>query len=100
MAAQLEVRAEQLGAEMERSGQVLTAMSEGVLLMDADGRPLLRGNPAAGMILGADLQGMEGTAARGGGSLVPRAGSGAEGAGERRGHHRGARTCPSAGRCR
>jgi two-component system phosphate regulon sensor histidine kinase PhoR len=59
MAAQLEIRAGQLGAEMERSGQVLTAMSEGVLLMDSDGR-LLRGNPAAGMILGVDLRGMDG----------------------------------------
>jgi two-component system, OmpR family, phosphate regulon sensor histidine kinase PhoR len=60
MAAQLEVRAGQLGAEMERSGQVLASMSEGVLLMDAGGR-LLRSNPAAGKILGADLQGIEGT---------------------------------------
>jgi two-component system phosphate regulon sensor histidine kinase PhoR len=60
MAAQLESRAEQLGAEMERSGRVLEAMSEGVLLIDADGR-LLRWNPAAETILGARLAGMEGS---------------------------------------
>ncbi len=59
MAAQLEIRAGQLGAEMERSGQVLAAMSEGVLLMDSDER-LVRANPAAGLILGVDLEGMEG----------------------------------------
>jgi two-component system phosphate regulon sensor histidine kinase PhoR len=60
MAAQLEIRAGQLGAEMERSAQVLTAMSEGVLLMDSDER-LVRANPAAGLILNVQLEGMEGT---------------------------------------
>jgi len=60
MAAQLESRAGQLGAEMERSLQVLAAMSEGVLLVDAEGR-LLRGNPAAERILNVDLQGIEGS---------------------------------------
>jgi two-component system phosphate regulon sensor histidine kinase PhoR len=59
MAAQLETRAGQLGAEMERSSQVLAAMSEGVLLMDSDER-LVRANPAAGVILGVELEGMEG----------------------------------------
>ena len=59
MAAQLETRDTQLGAETERTSQVLTAMSEGVLLMDADGR-LLRTNPAAERILGVDLSSMVG----------------------------------------
>jgi two-component system phosphate regulon sensor histidine kinase PhoR len=54
MAAQLETRDAELGAEMERSLQVLAAMSEGVLLADANGR-LLRSNPAAERILGVDL---------------------------------------------
>ncbi len=54
MAAQLETRDEQLGAETERSSGVLAAMSEGVLLMDLDGR-LIRANPAAEHILGVDL---------------------------------------------
>lgn len=60
MATQLESRAGQLAAEMERSTGVLEAMSEGVLLIDADGR-LLRCNPAAERILGAKLAGMEGS---------------------------------------
>jgi len=60
MATQLESRAGQLEAEMERSAGVLEAMSEGVLLIDADGR-LLRCNPAAERILGAKLAGMEGS---------------------------------------
>ena len=59
MAAQLETRDEQLKTEMERSGQVLTAMSDGVLVVDADGR-LVRSNPAAERILGIDLSGAEG----------------------------------------
>jgi two-component system phosphate regulon sensor histidine kinase PhoR len=59
MATQLESRAGQLTAEMERSTGVLEAMSEGVLLIDADGR-LLRCNPAAERILGAKLAGKEG----------------------------------------
>jgi len=60
MAAQLEARDGELGAEMERSGQVLTAMTEGVMVVDADGR-LLRSNPAAERILGAGLAGAEGS---------------------------------------
>jgi two-component system, OmpR family, phosphate regulon sensor histidine kinase PhoR len=60
MATQLESRAGQLTAEMERSTGVLEAMSEGVLLIDADGR-LLRCNPASERILGAKLAGMEGS---------------------------------------
>jgi len=67
MAAQLEARDHELGTELERSGQVLTAMNEGVLLVEADGR-LVRSNPAASRILGVDLQAMQGrpvlTAAR------------------------------------
>lgn len=59
MAAQLEARAGQLEAEIERSKLVLTAMSEGVLLVDADGS-LLRSNPAAEKILGVKLEGAEG----------------------------------------
>lgn len=60
MAAQLETRDSQLVAEMERSTRVLAAMSEGVLLVDADGR-LLRSNPAAAEILDAELSGMVGS---------------------------------------
>ncbi|MCL4371151.1 MAG: ATP-binding protein [Chloroflexi bacterium] len=60
MASQLESRAEQLGAEMERSTRVLEAMTDGVLLVDADGR-LLRSNPAAEAILGVKLAGTEGS---------------------------------------
>jgi two-component system phosphate regulon sensor histidine kinase PhoR len=59
MATQLESRAGQLAAEMERSTGVLEAMSEGVLLIDADGR-LLRCNSASERILGAKLAGKEG----------------------------------------
>jgi two-component system phosphate regulon sensor histidine kinase PhoR len=59
MAEQLESRAEELAQEVERSGGVLAAMTEGVVLIDAAGR-LLRSNPAAARILGADLQGKEG----------------------------------------
>jgi two-component system phosphate regulon sensor histidine kinase PhoR len=54
MAAQLEARDVQLRAETEQSEQMLTAMNEGVLLMDGDAR-LLRSNPAAERILGVDL---------------------------------------------
>ena len=60
MAAQLEYRAEQLTAETERSTGMLEAMSEGVILIDGDGR-LLRCNPAAEGILEAKLAGMEGS---------------------------------------
>jgi two-component system phosphate regulon sensor histidine kinase PhoR len=59
MAAQLESRAEELSAEIQRSDGVLTAMTEGVLLTDGDGR-LLRANPAAERILRARLAGTEG----------------------------------------
>ncbi len=59
MAAQLESRAEELSAEIQRSNGVLTAMTEGVLLTDGDGR-LLRANPAAERILRARLEGTEG----------------------------------------
>ncbi|MCE5252841.1 MAG: HAMP domain-containing protein [Actinomycetia bacterium] len=54
MATQLETRDTELRVEMERSREILTAMSEGVLVVDAAGR-LLRSNPAAGRILGVDL---------------------------------------------
>ena len=60
MAAQLETREGELGAEMERSKRVLTAMSEGVLVVDSNGR-LRRSNPAAEQILGVDLAGMMGS---------------------------------------
>ncbi len=58
-AEQLEARAAELTQEVERSGEVLAAMSEGVLLIDAAGR-LLRSNPAAAQILGSALEGREG----------------------------------------
>lgn len=59
MATELEARDAQLGTEMERSTQVLMAMTEGVLVVDADGR-LLRSNPAAERILGVDLAAAKG----------------------------------------
>jgi two-component system phosphate regulon sensor histidine kinase PhoR len=59
MAAQLETRDVELTAELERSRQVWTAMSEGVLLIEADGT-LLRSNPAADRILGTNLSSMHG----------------------------------------
>jgi len=60
MAAELETRVGQLAAEEERSAQVLSAMSDGVIVLDSDGR-FIRANPAAGRILGANLEGMEGS---------------------------------------
>jgi two-component system phosphate regulon sensor histidine kinase PhoR len=60
MTEQLERRGMELAHELERSRGVLSAMSEGVLLADADGR-LLRSNPAAAVILGTPLEGREGT---------------------------------------
>ena len=60
MAAQLDTRSDLLRAEMERSGQVLAAMTEGVLVADAEGR-LVRSNPAAGGILEVDLSRAEGS---------------------------------------
>ena len=59
MAGQLEARALELTEETERTSGVLTAMTEGVLLVDGSGR-LVRANPAAGRILGARFEGTEG----------------------------------------
>jgi two-component system, OmpR family, phosphate regulon sensor histidine kinase PhoR len=59
MAAQLEAHDTELSAELERSDQVLGAMSEGVLLVEADGT-LLRSNSAADRILGTQLTPMQG----------------------------------------
>jgi two-component system, OmpR family, phosphate regulon sensor histidine kinase PhoR len=60
MAEQLESRADELRVELERSTRVLEAMSEGVLVLDAEER-LLRFNPAAERILGVRLAGTEGS---------------------------------------
>ncbi len=60
MASELESRVGQLAVEEERSTQVLTAMSDGVIVLDDDGR-IVRSNPAAGRILGAALEGLEGS---------------------------------------
>ncbi len=60
MASQLETQVTRLGTETERSGQVLTAMSEGVVVVDEQGR-LVRANPAAERILQSRLEGTEGT---------------------------------------
>ena len=60
MASQLETQVSQLAAEKERSVQVLSAMSEGVVVVDADVR-LLRANPAAEHILRASLEGAQGS---------------------------------------
>jgi two-component system phosphate regulon sensor histidine kinase PhoR len=60
MAAELEGRVGQLAAEEERSTQVLTAMSDGVIVLDDDGR-FIRGNPAASRVLGVSLEGIEGS---------------------------------------
>ncbi len=59
MASQLETQVTRLGTETERSGQVLTAMSEGVVVVDEQGR-LVRANPAAERILQSRLEGTEG----------------------------------------
>lgn len=59
MAAQLENRAQELAVEMQRADGVLAAMTEGVLLIDDQGR-LLRSNPAAERILGTKLESAEG----------------------------------------
>lgn len=58
MAEQLETRSADLSAESERLQQMLTAMDEGVLLLDAEGR-LVLANPAAERVLGVRLQGTE-----------------------------------------
>jgi two-component system phosphate regulon sensor histidine kinase PhoR len=55
MASRLESQVNQLTTEEERSAQVLRAMTEGVIVVDEDGR-ILRANPAAGRILQADLE--------------------------------------------
>ena len=60
MASQLETQVDQLATEKERSVQVLSAMSEGVVVVDADGR-LVRANPAAARILRAPLEDAEGS---------------------------------------
>ena len=60
MASQLETQVSQLATEKERSVQVLSAMSEGVVVVDADGR-LVRANPAAGRILQTSLEDAEGS---------------------------------------
>jgi two-component system, OmpR family, phosphate regulon sensor histidine kinase PhoR len=54
MASQLETQVQQLGTEKERLEQVLTAMNEGVIVVDDDGR-LLQVNPAAETILQTPL---------------------------------------------
>lgn len=59
MAAQLETRERELQTETERSSQVLSAMTEGVLVTDEEER-LLRANPAAEKILGVTLADAEG----------------------------------------
>ena len=55
MATQLKSQVGQLATEKERLGQVLTAMSEGVIVVDEVGR-LLRANPAAELILRTSLE--------------------------------------------
>jgi len=60
MAVQLEAREQELQTETQRSRQILSAMNEGVLLMDEQGC-LLRANPAAERILGVSLKDAVGT---------------------------------------
>ncbi len=60
MAAQLETRSDLLRTEMERTSLVLAAMTEGVLVANAEGR-LVRSNPAADRILQIDLSQAEGS---------------------------------------
>jgi len=60
MASELETQMSQLAEEEERSTQVLSAMSDGVIVLDGDGR-FIRGNPAAGRILDVDLEGLAGS---------------------------------------
>ncbi|HEX2988199.1 MAG TPA: ATP-binding protein [Chloroflexota bacterium] len=60
MASELETHVDQLAAEKERSAQVLTAMTEGVIVVDAEGR-VVRANPAASRILQVPLEDFEGS---------------------------------------
>lgn len=59
MATELETQVNQSATEKERSTRVLSAMMEGVIVIDADGR-LVRANPAAARILQAPLGAGEG----------------------------------------
>lgn len=59
LTAQLEARREQLAALLERSAQVLSAMTDGVVLLDQECR-LLRSNPSAERILGVPLERLHG----------------------------------------
>ena len=59
MAEELQAQVDQLATEEERSARVLAAMTEGVIVMDADGR-LVRANPAAAQILQTSFEGAEG----------------------------------------
>jgi len=59
MTEQLEHREQELAMELERSRGVLRAMSEGVVLVDANVH-LVRANPAAAGLLGSHLEGQEG----------------------------------------
>jgi two-component system phosphate regulon sensor histidine kinase PhoR len=59
MASQLDTQVAQLATEKERSARVLTSMTEGVVVMSAEGL-LVRANPAAARILQAPLQDGEG----------------------------------------
>lgn len=59
MAEELEKQMAQSIAEEERSTQMLSALSDGVIVLDDAGR-FISGNPAAERILRADLQDLEG----------------------------------------
>jgi two-component system phosphate regulon sensor histidine kinase PhoR len=59
MASQLQTQVDQLATEKERSEQVLSAMSEGVIVVDEQGR-VVRANPAARRVLQAPLEDAEG----------------------------------------
>jgi two-component system phosphate regulon sensor histidine kinase PhoR len=60
MASRLESQVDQLATEKERSDQVLSAMSEGVIVVDGQGL-IVRANPAAGRILQVPLENAEGS---------------------------------------
>jgi two-component system, OmpR family, phosphate regulon sensor histidine kinase PhoR len=59
MAGDLQSRIDRLASEEETSKELLNAMSDGVLTVDAEDR-LVRSNPAAARILGVSLEGVEG----------------------------------------